>query len=868
MRPLTRAALGLSMVLLGLGAAWLDRGSLRTGLVLTLTEHPGGAVLLSETVPGIDSTILRTRRDLPRRFFSARWSGFWYRSQEGVVDLRLRAEDPARVRIDGRVVLVRKPDARISRFTTSLPLGKGVHSLELDYESFADAPDVRLAWAPSGETPRPLGPLFPSPVEASSVETHLLLRKGAALLFIVAGAGLVLCLFGIRGLVRGGDGRGALGTRAWSLLVVGVLLYAAALRFEALVVRYWSAEAPDWVVLLSQSFEHLRPARPPWEPEANPYRGDPSSYLRYAQEMRHFYDAHVREPVFVFATKVFLGIFSGQAIAVNFASSTFSLAAVLATYLLGAQAFSRRVGLFAAAAFAVERQVISLSVEGWRDDAFTFFVLLSAWALLRLDRSPRFGPALVSGLIGALACLTRITSLSFLLPGYLLVALKGPRRAERLKAVALSLFILSVAVGPYLATCALVFHDPFYSINAHTGYYRSVDWTKPMPWWRFVSQAARPAHLVDTAVIGLTSYPFYQKWHGFDSWAPNLGEILSWCALAGMLEFLLYRRGRFLLVILVSSLAPYAFTYEFAGGNEWRFRLHAYPFYLLAAGLFLVRLVSLLRPARARRVLTRAWRNRWPLALLATLTLALGALGWLALSGLYYLHVKEDISGGEGMIQMGPRDLGFLGGGWYPPQTLGNETVRFSHGRSSALVVPLEAGCGYALTLRMDPLPFAPPQSVKVFLNGAQIAEIGLVGPGHRIGAYSFRLPAEAVREGRNRLEFLSAYSTREGGGRDVGFLLWALRLEKGLAHRPPEGVGLLLDAHPAADLFPVRPKELGLLLGPEGGDKRIVGLREGRGIEGLLLQDPDHGVAVGQAHGLREGLLGKIEGHLVEGGA
>ena len=103
------------------------------------------------------------------------------------------------------------------------------------------------------------------------------------------------------------------------------------------------------------------------------FEGDPFSYLRYAREMVGFYDAHVREPLFVFATRVCLGLPSQQDVAVGCASAFFSTLAVPAVFLLGARACSRRVGLAAAALFAIEPDVVRLSAEGWRDDAFALF---------------------------------------------------------------------------------------------------------------------------------------------------------------------------------------------------------------------------------------------------------------------------------------------------------------------------------------------------------------------------------------------------------------------------------------------------------------------------------------------------------------
>jgi hypothetical protein len=65
--------------------------------------------------------------------------------------------------------------------------------------------------------------------------------------------------------------------------------------------------------------------------------------------------------------------------------------------------------------------------------------------------------------------------------------------------------------------------------------------------------------------------------------------LLRLLSLAGLALFLWSRKGRLLLVILLAALVPFAFTFRITGGNEGRFTLMAYPFYLVAAALALER---------------------------------------------------------------------------------------------------------------------------------------------------------------------------------------------------------------------------------------------------------------------------------------
>ena len=176
--------------------------------------------------------------------------------------------------------------------------------------------------------------------------------------------------------------------------------------------------------------------------------------------------------------------------------------------------------------------------------------------------------------------------------------------------------------------------------------------------------------------------------------------------------------------------------------------------------------------------------------------------GWWLAIGLRYLRFREDVLTGEpARLEAGPRDRLFMGEGWYAPTALGNVKVRFSRGRLGVLDLPLTAGRNYVLTLRLDPFQFdgAPPQTVRVVLDGSNIAELPLQWDESRIGSYTVTLPAWRVREGRNRLELQAAYSTRAasvGGGvqevtddQDVAFLFWYLRVEP-LRHPHPSPDG------------------------------------------------------------------------------
>jgi hypothetical protein len=782
---LNRAALGVvglwSVVLL---LSVLGPGARGLTLIVRAGRGSTGPVLRRETVQAIDPGVLAPRLDLPKRFVTLQWSGFWFVPQGGLCDLQIRGAADASLSIDGVRVLHRDEDDREARVRGQELLTPGFHAIEVEYQQRAEPPFLRVSWAPEGQGLRPISPdslfrerLLPRDAAvARFLERTSTLLRAAALL----AAGVI-----VFGWARAESSRLVL---AWALPLL-VVAYAAALRFEFVTGRTWADEAPALAVEAQHAVASLHP---PWilERPAIPYDGDPWNYIRLGRAMVHFYDASIREPVFVWATKCFLAVLGGQDVAVAFASATFSVLLVFATYLLGEAAFSRSVGLIAALALAVEHNVVELAAQGWRDDAFAFFVVLSTFAHVRLTKKPSFAGAVFAGLAGGGACLTRITSLSFLVPAwaYLLAVLPVRPFTRRLELVAGSAALSLACLAPYLATCAIVFHDPFYSINVHTAYYRGAEQIpidKPMSAFQYLFGRGRPFEVADTFLLGVTNIPFEQRWTGFDYWRPGLGQWLCVLSLLGLSAFPFMAEGRLLLLILVTSLAPFAFTWNVGGGGGWRFRLHAYAFYLLAAAVALVGGARLMRAALLReRVGLSGRKILWRVAL-GVLALAVAGGG---LVGLAYLRIKEEIGEGSGSIEVGaPRNRLLVGSGWSPCVRLGNVPVRLS-GLRSTLFLPLHGGLAYSLHIRMDPFPADSDreQAVGVFLNGTPVGNVVLVPSTGRIGSYSFRLPPGAVREGRNELAFRARHSTwvlaaplgGAWGEWNVAFAVWLVRID------------------------------------------------------------------------------------------
>ena len=456
------------------------------------------------------------------------------------------------------------------------------------------------------------------------------------------------------------------------LVLTAITLFGALLRLDSLTVKYGWLEHPAWAVRVEQTLlpvsRALRPAAVPWGHVDKPYvGGDPANYLRFAREMRHFYQAHVREPVFLALTRFMLWVMGDSDIGISYASLLAGTLAIVATYLLGSAAHSKAAGLIAAAALAIELDAITWASDGWRDDTFMLFVALSAWAFVRLMQDPSWKWGVAAGVIAAGACLTRISSLSFVIPSLLWIALRRrvpqptdsnprPRWLPAARAALIAASVCAALVAPFLINCWRATGDPFFAINYHTRYYRAAEGLPPDESVSALAYLGRklregPSATADTAGVGLFVFPFTNKWSGFKAWSRGLAWVLRCLAVIGLVLAMADPAGRLLWLLLLTSLVPYALTWPLGGGGEWRFTQHVYPLYLVAAGATAVLAVRALRRLAARQIdwhtVVRDSGVRQALACTALL-----AVGW----ALYVFPVLCRAGGaGSGRTRLGRR---------------------------------------------------------------------------------------------------------------------------------------------------------------------------------------------------------------------
>jgi hypothetical protein len=564
------------------------------------------------------------------------------------------------------------------------------------------------------------------------------------------------------------------------VLAVLALALAFGLRFEALVTRYWGIAAPDLADAMASEIRALRPGAFEHAPNLRPYEGDPFSYLTIARSMGSFYEASGREPVFPALTRAALSLFGGRDIGINFVSATASALGCLGLFALGRSVGFAWAGSFAALLWAIEWQSLSFSVEGWRDDLFALQVALCVAGLVSLHLRPSRGSATLLGLTGGLTLLTRLSALTFLIPGLVAAVMlksEAPRR-DRLRAAGVALFWMLLLAAPFMAACAIRFGDPFHAVNVHAGFYqRRAGLVGPGGGTalQFLLHSRLPWEFVETGFLGLTTYPFLNKWAGLGGLVRGLGDLVRPLALVG-LPVLLWRPGGALCVFaFLLSIVPYAWTWDIPGGGEWRFTLPIYALYLLSATGALEAFISGLR--HLSMVDYRRDAMRSALRVAATGALLALSLVWLS-RALDWQRVQEGVRNGRpALIEAGPRAVRFFDTGWsHVMGSDGGDAMEMT-GLRARLHLPA-AGKRLRLILRVGAND-RPPSSITVLAGRDVLAT--MTGPWGTGQTVALDIPGpEAARDSID-LDLVAAEGSE--GARPLT-LLW-VRVEPSVAVTP-----------------------------------------------------------------------------------
>jgi hypothetical protein len=220
---------------------------------------------------------------------------------------------------------------------------------------------------------------------------------------------------------------------------------------------------------------------------------------------------------------------------------------------------------------------------GYRESAYSFF-LLAFVAAISLGGS-RLSSSVLSGSLGALLCLIRLSALAIVLPllGVRLFWLSG---AERRRYAASFGAVLLALVGPFLYSNLRAHGDPFYSVSFHTEFWLRAEGLDqgqgPVSLSRYFTDFERAGSLVWGSFLGLTVLPLRTFWNGLAHF-PLLGVATLVPGVVGLLR----GRNLYLTAAYFGHLLAFAYIQNFPSGEMPRFVMPA--FYLLVLAVPLAR---------------------------------------------------------------------------------------------------------------------------------------------------------------------------------------------------------------------------------------------------------------------------------------
>ena len=122
--------------------------AVQTGLIRSFYPQVGfhGQPLFRDTTPDISLAFLEEQPQLPRRFFSVRWHGFWFIPREQTIEVYAGGDDHVVVVVDGEPVLRRNASEGMHTSSRTLTLGRGPHQLTVDYEQFGGGFSMKMSY--------------------------------------------------------------------------------------------------------------------------------------------------------------------------------------------------------------------------------------------------------------------------------------------------------------------------------------------------------------------------------------------------------------------------------------------------------------------------------------------------------------------------------------------------------------------------------------------------------------------------------------------------------------------------------------------------------------------------------------------------
>jgi hypothetical protein len=464
-------------------------------------------------------------------------------------------------------------DARF-RDTQSLELVRGELAFSVDYRQLGGPAKLRLAWdTPATIELLPIEYFLRAPGGVSRQSQRW--RAHASLALLVLWWGIFSTW-----VVRVAPLRLQVYEKRWAPVGAAaiIIMYGCLLRVDA----FWVHSGRDAHTILQPwvpSYGVFNPANAP----DDPYRADVRSYLDRAETFTwtSFYAPSFREPFYIALCMPFLSLADGE-VGILLQSLFFSCAALALFGLAAAKLHGPWWAALLLIPVSLHEWLILEAPSGYRMSAYSFFLLATVAAMFLMPTSRR--GALVSGALGGMLCLIRLSAVSVVAP-LLVLRLWPLSRSERLRYGGIVIGLLVALVGPFLASNALTHGDPFYSISFHTEFWmraEGIDASRgPVSWARYFTDFGRTGTVLKGTLLGMSALPVRTFWNGL-RFFPLLDAAVLVFGVGGLLIGCRSPR-RFITAAYLAHLVPFAYIQNFPSGEMPRFVMPSYFFLVLAA---------------------------------------------------------------------------------------------------------------------------------------------------------------------------------------------------------------------------------------------------------------------------------------------
>jgi len=326
----------------------------------------------------------------------------------------------------------------------------------------------------------------------------------------------------------------------------------------------------------------------------SPLDPDAITYRILALKATHFFDSDFREPLFVFLIKLYIKVFGNEASTLRYLTVFLSIISIYLTYVVGRGMFRLYfIGLASAFLMAINSYLIFMSVHLLRLELFIICILLLFYYLF-VRKGDTIQRHILVGISGAACSLTRITSLSFVIPFILFSAW---RNKSSISKCLLSIAITIIIVLPHFVNNKRKFGSYTYSVDIHAKWYRNYEFKdkpgfptskeleknsyagSPVTSYQYIFGLHSLGTVFKRSVKGFFKIFFQRRFFGHN-------YLLFCLYLLGLCSILMTEQ-RFLVGTMIFMIGPTAFLVGTLAIDK-RLVMHLYPFKAFITSYFMV----------------------------------------------------------------------------------------------------------------------------------------------------------------------------------------------------------------------------------------------------------------------------------------